>query len=220
MSNGVNEVIDSIGHTAGERITDAVTDSLSAFTSASRTPEPTPVAGYPAEEPITERVSDILGNVDGIRRTRTGAIDGRSTRRGRPRNATGTTTETATVSLGSFSVGDLLLGIHSILAAATKTPELELDKKSGEHTRLGDAMQGVAAQYGHQINPKVAAWFNLGIVAAGVYGTRFAAIKMRLDMEERGRRLKVASISSGHTNGHAAQPIQPPVPETDNGGLN
>lgn len=117
-----------------------------------------------------------------------------------------------------------------MLASATHTPELALDSKpdksgKGEHDRLGEAITTVAAQYGHVVDPKVAAWMNLMIVCGAVYGTRYAAISMRLKMESDNRRLKVTAINDhvgfdAQSNGAPKPPMQPLTPDFESGGLN
>lgn len=215
------ELTDTIsGATNGDRIADAGTDRDTISSAPIGGADYQARTGYIDEEPITERVADIIGDTTGIRLTRNGRPDGRSTRGRRGRGATGNADEKTTVSLGSFSIGDLLLGIHAMLASATHTPELELDAKSGEHDKLGKAITDVAAQYGHQVNPKVAAWMNLMIVSGAIYGTRYAAISMRMKMGRDMQRLKVTAINDHAANGAPKPPVQPLTPDFESGGLN
>jgi hypothetical protein len=85
-----------------------------------------------------------------------------------------------------------------MLAASTKIPELELERE--EATKLGDAVTDLAACYNHVIDPKVAAWIQLGIVGAAIYGPRVVAIRMREKMEA--NRTRVVEM----------KPVPPPPP--------
>lgn len=75
-----------------------------------------------------------------------------------------------------------LVGIHSILAAATKIPELELQQE--EAKTLAVHIGNVAQYYPMMIDPKTQAWVALFIVAGGLYGTRFVAYNARLHAEK------------------------------------
>jgi hypothetical protein len=114
------------------------------------------------------------------------------------------------VGLGSFNIGGLLCGIHAMAAQILKTPELELDKDEGQ--KLGDAVQEVAKQYNHVINPKTAAWIQLCVVSGGIYGIRIAAIRIR---ETRERKIKVVPL-----NGFPESKFTAPVPPERDGGFN
>lgn len=105
-----------------------------------------------------------------------------------------------------------------MLAGMTRTPELklgELPDGTKESEKLGKAISDLSKCYGHVIDPKVAAWLQLGMVCSAVYGTRIAAIRMRLKNEAREKRLKVTSISEG-VNGAPKVPQEtvtaPPMP--------
>ena len=73
-----------------------------------------------------------------------------------------------------------------MLAAAVKTPELELDKEEGK--LLAENIAAVNAHYGKVIDPKVMAWTGLIMACGKVYAPRAVAIKMRLSMEKEQRR--------------------------------
>ena len=111
---------------------------------------------------------------------------GSAKRRGRPPGSRNTsragaapTAQTKAQDLGNIET--LLLSVHSAIAGFLETPELELD--GSEATKLAGAMQRVADQYPVRITPKLMAWLNLSFVAGGIYGSRYAAIKVRLKME-------------------------------------
>ncbi len=73
-----------------------------------------------------------------------------------------------------------------MLAAAVKTPELELDKEEGK--LLAENIAAVNAHYGKVIDPKVMAWTGLIMACGKVYAPRAVAIKMRLSMEKEARK--------------------------------
>jgi ribosomal protein S26 len=149
-------------------------DNKSASGGQSRTIEPEIINGYEAESPRTERIND-RGSDDGIKRTKSGKIDGR-TKWGRGKSDATEGTQ-AKVRLESFSIEGLLIGIHQMGAAMLKTPELEITEK--EAKQLSEAAQAVAREYNHVINPKTAAWIQLCVACGTVYGTRIVAIRMR-----------------------------------------
>lgn len=64
-----------------------------------------------------------------------------------------------------------------MLAAATKTPELEIDKEEGK--LLAENIAAVNAHYGKVIDPKVMAWTGLIMACGKVYGTRALALRLR-----------------------------------------
>lgn len=77
----------------------------------------------------------------------------------------------------------LLMGLHSMGAAFSKIPELELSEK--EAKILGDSIQTVNDLYGgYMIPEKAQAWMNLAMAAGSIYGPRFMAHKIRTDREK------------------------------------
>lgn len=146
---------------------------------AGRTYEPEIINGYDTESPDTERIA----GADGVRFTKSGKPDGRSSRRRRTFTS-GTPGETAKeqVHLSSIKLEDVLYSIHLMGAEILKTPELELDK--AEAKKLSDAVQEVGKFYALTFDPKKVAIFNLAIVAGGIYGTRLLAIRNRQSIEK------------------------------------
>lgn len=69
-----------------------------------------------------------------------------------------------------------------MLAAAVKTPELELDKT--EAKELAENIAAVNAFYGKVIDPKIMAWTGLIMTCGKIYAPRVAAIKLRHSMEK------------------------------------
>lgn len=215
MLNATDGIIDATGSDATDGISDVNSNRVPTDPHSDGVINSEIIGGYDAE-PSTERVFEYVNPGDGpVKRTRSGAIDGRSLR-GRRRKSATDTAEVGTqkgVPLGSLAFGDLLYGIHGFLAQLTKTPELAIEKD--ESKKLGDALQGVAACYGHVVDPRVAAWLQLGMVASAVYGTRVAAIRMRMKFEAREKRLKVTSISSAPQP--QPEPVSPPLPAERHG---
>lgn len=186
------------------------TDSKSASGGEGRIDKSEIINGYEVESPRTERIPN--GDPDGPRRTKSGKIDGRSARfgRGKPDPETGTQ---AKVRLDSFSIEGLLIGIHQMGAAMLKTPELEISKD--EAKQLADAVQAVAKEYNHVINPKTAAWIQLCIACGGIYGTRIVAIRMR----EKQTRNKPKAIVVEWPNKKPEPEIVPPDPIERDGAI-
>lgn len=76
-----------------------------------------------------------------------------------------------------------LIGIHTILHAITKVPELEMSQE--EASSVAAATEKVMAFY-PDVRPKggeTVAWINLAMVIGTVYGQRAVAFKMRKDLE-------------------------------------
>lgn len=98
-------------------------------------------------------------------------------------------------------MGKVLCGIHSLLAGATKIPELELDDNEG--AALGEAMKTVAAQYDYIPDEKIVAWVALIGTCASIYGPRLVAYKLRASVEKEQRRREKpapAMVSEGTPN--------------------
>ena len=75
----------------------------------------------------------------------------------------------------------LLLSVHAMGAAILKVPELTIDPK--EAHVLAEAASNVMQFYPYALDEKTTAWVNLGMVAAGVYGTRALAFHNRMRQE-------------------------------------
>ena len=84
----------------------------------------------------------------------------------------------------------MLLLVHTTLAAATKTPEMVLDKT--ESDLLANATVELGKQYDVQLDPKMQAAVALIGAAGLVYGPRVIAIKVRKAGE---RKAKAAQLS-------------------------
>lgn len=97
-------------------------------------------------------------------------------RRGRPTGSkNGTTTKRKETSQDLTAV---IFSLHTMAAAFTKIPELELDE--AESKKIGDAVSKVNELYGGIIlSEKTQAWINLTFAVGAVYGPRAIAYKMR-----------------------------------------
>lgn len=211
MSDTIGSVIESeYGSGAGKPDVNADvrstnTDTERIIGSEKRVEESERINGYETAEPRTERVDNR--NSDGIRLTKSGQPD----RRGRPRGKSNTgETEKSTlgVALNNISVAGLLLGIHSMAARILDEPIWKIEKTEAEE--LSTAIQGVAKEYGHVVNPKTAAWIQLGVTCGAVYGTRIAAISMT----------KPKSVIKSPTNGAPSPVYEMPNPVVPRGDLN
>lgn len=100
-----------------------------------------------------------------------------------------------------------MVGIHAMLAGMTKVEELQIDATEGK--KLGDAVNTVLQQYNHVINPKMAAWVNLGMVSAAVYGPRYMAVKLRHETEK--QKPRVVEMPAPFP--------EPPVPQDRDGSI-
>ena len=145
--------------------------------------------GYETYEPgnDTEKIGATNGDTGNIRRTKAGRID-RRTKAGR---TTGVASEEGAIHLGSSKVSltDLLLSLHQMGASFFDVAELELDKD--EAKKLSDSIQNVSKYYAVNFNPKHVAIAELAVIAGGIYGVRFVAIKRRLDKEKQKGKMTV-----------------------------
>ena len=114
-------------------------------------------------------------------------------RRGRPPGSTNAPRKTKT-NLGGLE--SILLSLHAMASGFLEVPELALDPD--EAKLMADAAAQVAAHYNHVMNPKVLAWANLAMVCGGVYGTRYAAVRMRLKAEAANRAALVKQAAPGN----------------------
>jgi hypothetical protein len=73
-------------------------------------------------------------------------------------------------------LSEVIFSAHQMLSGFVA--ELELDKD--ESDKLAGAVKEVGRFYGATFDPKKVAIFNLCLVAGGIYGVRFFAIKNRL----------------------------------------
>lgn len=78
----------------------------------------------------------------------------------------------------------VIMMAHVMLAEATKVPELVMSEP--ESKSLAAASIEVLKFYpGIVPDEKTLAWINLGMVASTIYGTRFAAMRIRIAREKR-----------------------------------
>lgn len=89
------------------------------------------------------------------------------------KNGTGKAAQgNSTVSISGLEKS--LIGIHTALAALTKSPEFNIDKD--EARAIAEASANVARHYNATINPKMADWFALIGCLGAIYGPRFVAM--------------------------------------------
>jgi len=86
----------------------------------------------------------------------------------KPRAAKHSTPKAEKVDAAGFA--RQMVGIHSIIAAMTGNPIWNInDSEAGQ---LAASIEGIAAQYDLEVNPKVAAMLNFAFVATTIYGPR------------------------------------------------
>lgn len=198
MSYEAGSVIGGIER--GESAPDAIIKSDSG-NPGGRDRGPDIIAGYESEDPRTERIDrDGSGGSTGPKLTKSGRIDGR-TLRGK-RNADSTAKTSGAVGIDKLDLTEVIYSAHAMLAGFTFA-EMELDRD--ESQKLGDAVKNVAQYYGASFDPKKVAIFQLAMVAGGIYGVRFFAIRNRLKTER--ERKPPAPIQTKQ----APQPKQAPV---------
>jgi len=151
--------------TSGESATD--TDSRGPEQSEGGSGQPEILNGFETETPDTEAIGDREP-----RRTKSGAIDGRSARRGRPRGSRNAEKETS-IRLEKIGLEDLLFSLHLMGANILNSPNLALDKE--ESAKLAGAVQKVASYYSVAFDPKKVALFELAAVCGSIYGPRILA---------------------------------------------
>lgn len=94
-------------------------------------------------------------------------------KRGRPkgsRNGQGTAKGARGAKVDLSGTEMVLLSIHELLAGITQQPAMKLAPKEAEE--LAKAMANVQQHYPITLDPKIQAWFGLGMVASAVYGPR------------------------------------------------
>lgn len=110
---------------------------------------------------------------------------GRGRPKGSGKSAGAGATKTATpldLNFVQFS----LMGIHTMLASVTKTPELELNDDEAE--RIAKSIQNVAQYYPVYVDAKTQAWMALIMTAGAIYGSRGIAIAARMKTEANAKR--------------------------------
>lgn len=98
-------------------------------------------------------------------------------------NNGGTTRRTSAASAASVeALSRLLVVVHAGFAAATKTPEMNLDE--ADANALGKATANVLDQFDIRPDPKVEAIVGLVIVAGSVYGPKIYMVRERRKEEK------------------------------------
>lgn len=78
-------------------------------------------------------------------------------------------------------VEKILFSIHTVMAAMSGVPELNLDEQEAKD--VAKAVQAVGEHYKIILDPKTAAWLELGRVCGVVYGPRAVSIWVRMQMQ-------------------------------------
>jgi hypothetical protein len=141
--------------------------------------------------PDTERIGGQDGNTSGgePRRTKSGKIDGRTTRGKRgPKTAS-----EESIRL-SVSLEKLLYSIHLMGAEFLKTPELELEKD--EAKKLSDAIEEVGKHYKVAFDPKKVAIAELAVVGVSIYGPMLVQVRRRWKTERMRQPLPATPINT------------------------
>lgn len=110
-------------------------------------------------------------------------------KRGRPAGSKNASKaqKTGKIDLGPFS--GCILGIHTMLASISRTPELELDEAESE--KLAKASSNVLRHYVDlDVSQKAADWTNLFMALGAIYGPRVFAHKMRKAKEREARQTR------------------------------
>ena len=179
---------------------DADSDSRKPDTATVRTGEPEILHGFETESPDTESI-----DAGGGRRTKSGAIDGRTLRGkrgpGRPRNSE----KEASIRLEKIGLTDLLYSLHLMGANILNAPNLELDQE--ESKKLADAVQKVAGFYSVAFDPKKVAIVELAAVCGMIYGPRIMA--WRIDRKKKAPAPRVTEMPRPAQA--PAQPVQAPA---------
>lgn len=141
--------------------------------------------GFSRESPDTEPLTTAGGKPRS--RNRDGSL---RKLRGTGGNSAGTGTDTQEKSvpvngLSSISLESLLYSIHLMGAEFLSVSELELDK--GECKKLADAITEVGKYHALSFDPKKVAYFNLAVVAGGIYGSRFLAVRNRQKLDKQSK---------------------------------
>ncbi len=92
----------------------------------------------------------------------------------------------ARAALDPDGVTALLLSIHLGLSSLLAEPALALDATEGR--KLAEAGVEVARHYDIAVlSPKAMAWLNLGVIAAGIYGPRIMAMRIKAGLKKAAR---------------------------------
>lgn len=102
--------------------------------------------------------------------------------------------------------------MHSGIAFLTGIPEIALDEKSDEHTKLARAVERVARHYDiPALDPITHDWLMLFKTLALIYGSRVLAYNMRV-AGDRATPVKPAPSAVNQPSGAAPAPPKPQAP--------
>lgn len=123
----------------------------------------------------------------------------RTSNRGRKSGGSGTAPKSGTSkargndSQSVKGLEKLLISLHMMAAAATKTPELMLDNQ--EAAMMASAINAVQNHYDFNVSAEVTIWVNLISASAAVYGPRAVVIYSRKKKEQ----LQIRPVSEATT---------------------
>jgi hypothetical protein len=144
-------------------------------------------------------------NLDGsLRRNRDGSPRRKRGRRKGWRAGDGKNKKSDTL-LNVSGIEKVLLSVHGMLSAITKTPELALEDKEAADLALGIAE--VAEFYPLDIAPEAYAWVNLFMIAVPIYGSRIFLVAQRRKDEKSARARPVNDASP-----NVPAPMEPASP--------
>jgi hypothetical protein len=175
-----------------------------------------------------------IGGDDGIIRIDPGAIDASATaagyaettkpgygpngrklrkdgqeRRAKGESGNASTPRAAQATFPVEALAGTIVGIHALLSASLKIPELSLDPKEGAH--LAAALANLQRYYPVHVTEKALAWGNVFSALGLVYGTRFAAMRVRIASERKNSNsasniVRPAAFQQPRPTVHAPQP--------------
>jgi hypothetical protein len=111
------------------------------------------------------------------------------------------------VAVNINGVEKILFSIHTVVAAFTGIPELEIEEK--EAKELSAAIAAVSAEYSFILDPKTAAWIELTRVCGVIYGPRAVSIWLRTQTEKKNTPQKQQTAQAP-----TQAPPDPPMPTT------
>lgn len=129
-----------------------------------------------------------------------GGDTGQPKRRGRKPGSTNRAKADNKISVESLA--GIIVSTHMMLAALTKTAELQMD--ADEAMILADATAKVSRHYNVAVAAKTLDWYNLVMVVGTVYGSRLVAIRARMPQR-----------SSGRSARGPSEPVQAPTPQAN-----
>ena len=98
-------------------------------------------------------------------------------KRGRKPGSTNVNSSTKKTGVDVVGIEALLFSIHTMLAAATATPELSLSRE--ESNQLALAISNVSRHYAINASAKAVDWSNLLLTLGAIYGSRIIILRLK-----------------------------------------